>query len=926
MFKKPVLILFILTILFVPISVMSESMGSSSYNVTGIVTSGGSNSSSSGYMSLHYVLPVAGNASSSSYDTTVGQFFSSGGNSAPIVSSVTLNATTVYNYSADNLFGYCNASDGDGDPLSYKFKWYKNGGVNMSGTLFKGGSVSAGGYHSCGIRASDSRVLCWGQNNNGQLGTGNTTDQSSPTLTSDSSAYISVSASDEHSCGIRANDSRVLCWGNGNNGRLGTGDVSQRLNPTLIDDTSAYSMIATGYAYQHSCGIRASDSRVLCWGRGTNGRLGNGDTVQRESPTLTSDSSAYSFIEVGAAFSCGIRASDSRVLCWGQNNNGQLGTGNTTDMHNPTLINDSSAYIDLGLGFEFGCGIRASDSRVLCWGDDLEGYLGNGAAGESNNPVLTSDPSAYLIVSSGPVHSCGIRANDSRVLCWGSGNNGRLGDGGTGVNYVPTLVNDSSSYLDVSGGQHSCGIRANDSRVLCWGQNADGQLGLGNEDSPVLNPSLTVDPGSYTVSRIDNLSSIGPYYHFNYMDMLASVFAPIDTFVDDEFIFSCMVSDGLLNSIWVNSSAVMIISTPPVVSSVRISPDPATATDTLEGHCTATDYDADNVSYHWKWYKDDVLNESGSEVHAITNHTQGTEVNVDNLTSGIQSFGENWTFSCLAYDGTSNSTLWSNYSVIINTPPDKIVLSAPESGNTTTNRSPMFSWVEGTDGEADPLTYYLNLTCGYSGGGTDCSDDNSETVVEEGNCTGDGFCNFTVPFELKYFGDDNYYYNWTVRAYDQNQYGQWSDVWNITIYTSVVITLYNDSMQFGVIGPGQNNDTSDDSPEPFKIRNDGNCFVDINISSTDLLWDSQPTASDYFRYMVDNVTGEENSLNWSSQNTTSSWTPIPVVNGSAMSFFNYSDATDEAEIEVYISVPTGEMAGIKTSTMWFTAGYNSEYE
>jgi hypothetical protein len=131
---------------------------------------------------------------------------------APAMQTVILNSTT--NTTLDNLLGYCNATDGDGDNLVYDYVWYNGSTAYVNGTLFKEGSISTGGYHTCGIRANDSRVLCWGLDDYGQLGDG-TIDPSNPdpTLTSDSSAYSSVSTGNRHTCGIRSNDSKVLCWG-----------------------------------------------------------------------------------------------------------------------------------------------------------------------------------------------------------------------------------------------------------------------------------------------------------------------------------------------------------------------------------------------------------------------------------------------------------------------------------------------------------------------------------------------------------------------------------------------------------------------------------------------------------------------------------------------------------------------------------------
>ncbi|MDH3353283.1 MAG: hypothetical protein OEL87_02445, partial [Nanoarchaeota archaeon] len=184
----------------------------------------------------------------------------------PTTVSVKINSSDGTNTTSGNLQGYCNATDAEGDDLVYDYKWYNGSVVYIEGTLFKEGSIAAGSYHTCGIRASDSRVLCWGRDLFGQLGDGTTgNDQNSPTLTSDTAPYIALSAGAYYTCGIRANDSRVLCWGYDLYGQLGDGTTGNDQNsPTLTSDSSAYTSVITGIS--HACGIRASDSRVLCWG------------------------------------------------------------------------------------------------------------------------------------------------------------------------------------------------------------------------------------------------------------------------------------------------------------------------------------------------------------------------------------------------------------------------------------------------------------------------------------------------------------------------------------------------------------------------------------------------------------------------------------------------------------------------------------
>src|SRR3989339_719679 len=347
----------------------------------------------------------------------------------PTMATVKINSTV--NTKNDSIYGYCNGTDKESDDLAYQYQWYNGSTVYFNGTLFKEGSISAGNYHTCGIRANDSRVLCWGGRNYGALGDGNdsNTDNLNPNVTTDTSSYISVSAGYFYTCGIRANDSRVLCWGSGLWGKLGDGSTTNHSEPNLTTDNSSYTKIYVGY--YHTCGIRANDSRVLCWGQGDNGQLGDGGIGDNLIPTLINDSSPYSSIGAGFDHTCGIRANDSRVLCWGDSQYGQLGDGqNTTDYSNPRVTTDSSPYISISAGYLHTCGIRTNDSRVLCWGAGDYGILGDGQnTTDRYSPYLTTDTSAYKSVSIGRFHTCGIRANDSRVLCWGDSANGKLGDG-----------------------------------------------------------------------------------------------------------------------------------------------------------------------------------------------------------------------------------------------------------------------------------------------------------------------------------------------------------------------------------------------------------------------------------------------------------------------------------------------------------------
>src|SRR3989339_510082 len=488
---------------------------------------------------------------------------------APTMATVKINSTT--NKSNESIKGYCKATDTDGDDLIYQYQWYNGSTVYINGTLFKEGSISAGYQHSCGIRANDSRVLCWGEGAFGRQGDGSTADNLVPTLTSDFSAYSSVSAGQYHTCGIRANDSRVLCWGNSANGKLGDEQNGVYvLNPNLTTDISAYLMITVGY--DHTCGIRANDLRVLCWGDSANGKLGDGQT--------------------------------------------------TTDRTSPYLTTDSSAYSSVSAGIFHTCGIRANDSRVLCWGSGTYGQLGDGESGDNLNSNITTDSSSYTSVSAGRYHTCGIRVNDLRVLCWGESLYGRLGDGQNGVDVLnPNLTTDTSAYSKINAGyEHTCGIRASDGRVLCWGESASYQLGDGQNTLDRNVSTLTTDISPYKKGFTQG------------NETLVSILSSSNLHAGEIWKLSCRAYDFTSYSSWMNSSIITILGGPPTMATVKINSTVNTKNDSIYGYCNGTDKESDDLAYQYQWYNGSTVYFNGTlfkegSISAGNYHTCGIRAN-----------------------------------------------------------------------------------------------------------------------------------------------------------------------------------------------------------------------------------------------------------------------------------------------------------
>lgn len=322
-------------------------------------------------------------------------------------------------------------------------------------------------------------------------------------------------------------------------------------------------------------------------------------------------------------------------------------------------------------------------------------------------------------------------------------------------------------------------------------------------------------------------------------------------------------------------------------------------TENLNCSATITDDDDSTLNVSVTWYNDDGLNQTTD----FNNSYANASLFYATLTSGNTSKNQNWTCSVRVYDGEDFSS-WGNSSAlrVLNSLPT-VTLDSPSDENTTTNRTPAFSWNTGSDDDSDALTYDLNLTC-YPG----CSDDNR--LIEDLSGTSRTLGGFLV-----YLSDNNFYYNWTVRAKDDEGVGAWAATRNIGIQSSIVASLPNSTVNFGSFVSGTN-DTTNDAPLPFLMQNDGNCLLNVTINATDL-WTNAANPSNYYQYKSDNKSGEEGGFDWDqSQTSWANMSSSPVV---MMVELNWSDSKDSFEVDLNVTVPDQEVAGSKASTVYFVS-------
>jgi alpha-tubulin suppressor-like RCC1 family protein len=147
----------------------------------------------------------------------------------------------------------------------------------VSGTFRR---VDAGANHTCAI-AADGTLLCWGRNQEGQLGVGDQSDRLSPTQVGTDTDWSFVSGGDTHSCAIRGAEGALYCWGTNLNGEVGDPMAPAiTTEPTFVSD--GWAAVSAGSNY--TCAIDRAGA-LFCWGLGSGGQLGLGDTTSRDTPT-----------------------------------------------------------------------------------------------------------------------------------------------------------------------------------------------------------------------------------------------------------------------------------------------------------------------------------------------------------------------------------------------------------------------------------------------------------------------------------------------------------------------------------------------------------------------------------------------------------------------------------------------------------------
>jgi alpha-tubulin suppressor-like RCC1 family protein len=258
------------------------------------------------------------------------------------------------------------------------------------------------------------------------------------------SGIAELALGDAHGC-ARHGDGRVLCWGRNAEGQAGQPELGEDvIAPEEVPGIAgATQVVADG---SHTCALIGSPGQVTCWGANDRAQVGNGEVSNAvsEPATVAGIDDAVEIV-AGGSHTCARRAGGS-VACWGYNYLGALGNGSTE----PTRATAIQDVVDLGDAVELAAGdyftcARRSSGGAVCWGHNQDGQLGDGTsegADCSDRPCRTVPTQVMVVnqlavVSAGDLHACAA-SRDGTLWCWGYNLGGQLGTGD--VDSEPTPV------------------------------------------------------------------------------------------------------------------------------------------------------------------------------------------------------------------------------------------------------------------------------------------------------------------------------------------------------------------------------------------------------------------------------------------------------------------------------------------------------
>jgi alpha-tubulin suppressor-like RCC1 family protein len=350
------------------------------------------------------------------------------------------------------------------------------------------------------------QLWSWGDNGSGQLGLGTLTNYSSPKQVGSLGDWSKISCGTDHTIAIKANGT-LWSWGTGGEGRLGLGNTTSYSSPKQVGALTTWAYVGAGQG--HSLAIK-TDGTLWSWGQNNFGQLGLGNTVNRSSPVQVGALTNWAKVAAANSVSVAIKT-DGTLWTWGYNFVGTLGLGDSgeyTDRSSPTQVGALTTWKNIAPSELFVIATK-TDGTLWAWGQNQFGQLGTGNTTYRSSPVQVGALTNWSIVGGGNHTSRAIKT-DGTFWAWGNNVYGQIGDGTTVYRSSPVQVGvlTTWSILAYSTTSPSTMAIKTDGTLWAWGYNASGRLGLGNttnRSSPVQVGALTTwravtQGGAFTVA------------------------------------------------------------------------------------------------------------------------------------------------------------------------------------------------------------------------------------------------------------------------------------------------------------------------------------------------------------------------------------------------------------------------------------------
>lgn len=342
-------------------------------------------------------------------------------------------------------------------------------------------------------------VIGWGQNQFGVLGDGTTTDTSTPVFAKLPSRFRYTTVRSVETSVALTTTGRVYAWGDNGFGQVGDGTTTMRPRPVVASKLHGVKVTALRESGHWTLAL-TSTGKVLAWGENLAGELGDGTTKDRLAPVRPRIPRGVTITAISAGYNHAVALTKSgRVLAWGDNVAGQLGDGTKKDHHAPVYVKlpAHAKVTSIAAGYETGFAVT-STGRMLAWGFNATGEVGDGTTKDRLKPAQVHLPRGVKVNSAtaGELHALAL-TTDGRALAWGYNTDGQLGVGTTTSRHTPGWVRlpPGTRVRALAAGEKFSMALTRGGRILTGGYNGSGQLGNGTTTSSTTPVTVHLPPG-----------------------------------------------------------------------------------------------------------------------------------------------------------------------------------------------------------------------------------------------------------------------------------------------------------------------------------------------------------------------------------------------------------------------------------------------